>query len=113
GKARCDRLPVNLSLDRIKLADPLERLLRDRRCGRLEHIVKLAPGMRPTGGMDQPRRSSAGCRRSCQGFVPTEGIGLDHAAKAGEMIARPLTPAIWAEAVIGGWHSCPLPGPLV
>ena len=46
-------------------------------------------------------------------MIAAKGVGLDHAAKAGQMIARPLTAAIGAKAVIGGGGPPALPGPLV
>jgi len=51
--------------------------------------------------------------RARQSLVTAEGVGLDHTTEVGQMIARPLTPAIGAEAVIG--CRCPptLPGQLV
>lgn len=77
-----------------------------RRLGRFEYIVELAAGVGQTGRVDQRWRSAANrvlgrslCGRSCQGLVAAEGIGLDHPAKLGEMIARPLALAIGAEAV--------------
>jgi hypothetical protein len=72
--------------------------------------------MGPTRRVDEWRRSAdpvfGGCR-SRQGLVAAKGIGLDYAAKEGEMIARPLTPAIGAEAVISSRCPSALPWPLV
>ena len=61
--------------------------------------------------MDDARRPlSWRFRGARQCLVTAEGISLDHAAESGEMVAWPLALAIWAEAVIGGGGSDPLPG---
>ena len=72
--------------------------------------------MRPTRRVNQ-RRSSAnpvvGGYGSRQGLVAAKGVGLDNAAKAGQMITRPLTAAIGTKAVIGGGGPLALPRPLI
>ena len=40
----------DLRLDRVERCDPAQDLLRDRRAGRLMHVVKLASRVRPAGG---------------------------------------------------------------
>jgi hypothetical protein len=72
--------------------------------------------MGPTRRVDQ-RRPSAGPGVGGywlrQGILAAKGVGLDDAAKEGQMIARSLTPAIGAKTVIGGGGSPALPWSLV
>ncbi len=72
--------------------------------------------MGPTRCVDQRRPSADlvfGGWRSRQGGVAAEGVGLDRAAKEGQMIARSLAAAVGAETII--CCRCPptLPGSLV
>jgi hypothetical protein len=68
-------LAGDLGLDRIKLADPSQRLLGDRRGGGFEYVVELAPGMGPARRMDHGRRTpTAPCGRARQSLVAAEGV---------------------------------------
>ena len=61
-------------LNRVKLADAIERFLRDRRGGRGVNIEEFAPHMRPAGGLDNP---SAGE----QLVEPGIAVGVNDAAE--------------------------------
>jgi hypothetical protein len=62
------RLAPDAGLDRIELGDAPQRFGRDWRPGRLLHLIKLAPGMRPAARQPDIARP---------GQSPESGIAVD------------------------------------
>ncbi len=54
------RLADNLALDVVEPADPLQRVLGNRRRGRFPDVVEIAPKVRPAGRLAGIRGSASG-----------------------------------------------------
>src|SRR5262249_14438382 len=97
---------VDTLLDGVELADVVERLLGDRRAVRGVHLEELAPGVCPTGGLED---AVAG-----EQLVETcVTIGMDNAAELFQVMLRMLAFAIRRVEEQCGWGTFTGEGPLV
>jgi len=104
-------LACDLALDIVEGANPVERVLRDRRTRRLPLIVKVAAKMRPA------RRLANASTPVHGGLVELPeaaiGIGLQHARKACEMRLRVFAFPVFREVISDARRIAAAPGSII
>ena len=87
------RLAVDPLLDGVELADPFQRLARQRRCAACGvDVVELAPDVCPAGGLHDQATL-------IQSAEPGIAVGLQHAAKPRQVRPRVLAAAVRRVAI--------------
>jgi hypothetical protein len=94
--ARCEpvrrRLTANFGFDGIEFSDPTQRFGRDRRVGRLSHLIEASPCMAPACG----EHDVAFLR---QGLEAGIAVDMEHALEVLQMGSWTLSSAVWREQI--------------
>jgi hypothetical protein len=99
-------LASDSGLDRIELGDASERLGRDRRTGRLMHLVELAPRMRPAGR----QLDSAGGGKPLEAWI---SVHLQDTCELRQVGSGSLGSTIRAVEIDGRWRIGSAPRPVI
>ena len=90
-------LTVDVALDVVELADPVERLAGDLGFGRGPKVVEVAPQMGPTGRLAQTRRAIG--FRLVELGIALVAVRLQDAAGVGQMAENVLFLPVWREPI--------------
>lgn len=100
-------LTVDVALDIVDLADPVERLASDLGLGRGPEVVEVSAQVRPTG-----RFAQTGCTigiRLIKLAVACVAVRLEDAAGVGQVAQDMLFLPVWREPINSTWRRCPPP----
>ena len=95
GMADVSGLTVDVALNVVELADPVQRLAGDLGLGRGPKIVEVAPQMRPTGGFAQMRNAIS--FRHIKLGIAFVAVRLQNAARVSQMAQDMLFLPVWCK----------------
>ena len=103
------RAAADLGLDRVELADPAQRLLRQGRAGGLVDLVEAPPAMRPAEGEPDLARRPA-LQQALEAGI---AVHLQHALELGQVGGRMLALAVLGVEVDHRRRGAAAPGPVI
>src|SRR3954467_10021258 len=109
GEPVLGRVAADLGLDGVELADPAQRLLRQRRAGGLVELVEAPPAMRPTEReLDLVRRAARQ-----QALEAAVAVYLQDTLEPGQVSGRMLALAVLGVEVDHRRRGAAVPRPVV